>query len=57
MTKEKIDTLLEHFKFNGLSLGVNKGDGVDKQESTRSDALLTSVVSIPSFFSLPLDLL
>ena len=55
MTKEKIDTLLEHF--NGLSLGVNKGDGVDKQESTRSDALLTSVVSIPSFFSLPLDLL
>ena len=45
MTKEKIDTLLEHFE--RLGLGVNGGDGVDKQESTRSDGLLVSVITAP----------
>ena len=45
MTKEKIDTLLEHFE--RLGLGVNDGDVVDKQESTRGDGLLVSVITAP----------
>ena len=57
MTKDKIDTLLEHSE--RLGLGVNNEDGVDGRESTRSDdALLVSVVSVPlySLFNPPLNL-
>ena len=50
MTKEKIDTLLEHFE--RLGLGVNDGDGVDEQESPQNDALLVSVVLAPLYSTL-----
>lgn len=43
MTREKIDTLLE--RFDRLGLGMDDGDTVDKQESTRSDTLLMLVIS------------
>ena len=45
MTKEMVGTLLEHL--DRLGVGMNSGDGVHKQESTRSDALLRSVISVP----------
>ena len=50
MTKEKIDTLLEHFE--RLGLGVNDGDGVGEQESPRNDALLVSVITAPLYSTL-----
>ena len=49
MTKEKIDTLLQHLE--RLGLGVNNGDRVDEQESPRSSALLVSVVLAPLYSS------
>ena len=45
MTKEKIDTVLE--RLDSLGLGVDNGDGVDKQQPTPSNALLASVISSP----------
>ena len=47
MTKETIVTLLE--RLDRLGLGMDDGDVVYKQESTRSDALLMSDISAPLY--------
>ena len=43
MTKEMVVTLLEHL--DRLGIGMSSGDTIHKQESTRSHALLVSVIS------------
>ena len=53
-TKEMIATLLE--RLDRLDLGTNGGDdAVGKQDSTRTEALLTLVISAPSWFNPPLN--
>ena len=44
MTKEMVGTLLEHL--DRLGVGMNSGDAIHKQESTRNDALLRSATSV-----------
>ena len=47
MTKEMVVSLLEHL--DRLGVGMNSGDAIHKQESTRSDTLFRSVISVPVY--------
>ena len=40
-----VTTLSEHL--HGLGIGMNSGDVVHEQQSTRNDTLLESVISVP----------